>query len=47
MNALLENTFPYAQPGIVGSSHLVDAGVQVHNDIDCRNEDLGGDENDD
>ena len=31
----------------VGSSHSIDPSVQVHNDVDCGNKDLGGDENDD
>lgn len=34
-------------PGILGSSYLVDAGVQVYHDVDGRNKDLGGDEDDD
>ena len=31
----------------VGSSRSVDASVQVHDNIDRRNKDLGGDEDDD
>lgn len=34
-------------PKLWGTSYLVDAGVQVHDDVDCRNQDLGGDEDND
>lgn len=34
-------------PGISGSSYSVDASVQVYDDVDGRDEDLGGDEDDD
>lgn len=34
-------------PGILGNSRLVDASVQVDDDVDSCDEDLGGDEDDD
>ena len=44
----MQNNSPYADYQVHwGSSHSVDAGVQVHNDIDRCNKDLGGDEDDD
>ena len=41
---MLQN--PQRTPNM-GSGHSIDTSVQVHNDVDCRNKDLGGDENDD
>ena len=32
---------------LVGNSRSIDPSVQVHNDVDCGNKDLGGDEDDD
>lgn len=44
----MQDNSPYADYQVTwGSSHSVDAGVQVHNDIDGRDKDLSGDEDDD